>query len=175
MSVFHTKTTQSIIEPLSQQIAHLVEIHAAGEDGNPIEPLDHLIDGVYAAVSQLMIVGQETIDEANENILKRDMPPALNRVQNAVQLLKTCGTNIRNDPLSIEGREQLIEGSHEILLGTSAVLLAYDQYEVRRIIKICRGLIEFLDFARIVQTAEELVTFINNLSPGMTSIFLLKK
>lgn len=78
--VFHTTTIQNIIEPLSRQIDHLIEIHQEGEDGNPIEPLDHLIENVQKAVQRLMKVGAETVEEAQDNILKRDMPPALDRV-----------------------------------------------------------------------------------------------
>ena len=73
MPVFHTKTIQSIIKPLAEQIDHLIEIHALGEDGNPIEPLDNLIANVSAAVQRLMKVGEETVDEAQDLILKRDM------------------------------------------------------------------------------------------------------
>ena len=82
--VFHTTTIQNIIEPLSRQIDHLIEIHQEGEDGNPIEPLDHLIENVQKAVARLMKVGAETVEEAQDNILKRDMPPALDRVNAGV-------------------------------------------------------------------------------------------
>lgn len=165
--IFHTKTTQSIIAPLAQQIDHLIDLHQQGEDGNPIEPLDHLISNVQLAVKNLFKVGQETVEEAQDNILSRDMPPSLDSLQEAVSILLKAGSLIKNDPLSVKGRENLIEGAGSILQGTSNVLLAYDAYEVRKIIKICRGLIEFLDFARIVQTLKELASFINNLTPGM--------
>jgi len=87
---FHTKTIHSIISPLADQIDHLIEIHANGEDGNPIEPLDPLILNVANAVDRLMKVGEETVEDADDKILKRDMPPALNRVKSAVSTLNSC-------------------------------------------------------------------------------------
>ena len=49
----------------------------------------------------------------------------------------------------------------------SGLLLVFDQSEVRKIVKTCRQIIEYLKVAEVVQSMEELVTFTKNLSPGM--------
>ncbi len=53
-----------------------------------------------------------------------------------------------------------------ILQGVSGLLLVFDQGEVRKIVKICKGITEYLKVAEVVQTMEELVMFTQNLSPG---------
>jgi len=48
----------------------------------------------------------------------------------------------------------------------SGLLLVFDQGEVRKIVKSCEGIIEYLKVAEVVQTMEELIMFTQNLSPG---------
>ena len=57
-----------------------------------------------------------------------------------------------------------------ILSGTSALLLTFDEAEVRKILKVCRGVLEYLSVAEIVESMEELVTFVKNLTPGITEM-----
>ena len=61
----------------------------------------------------------------------------------------------------------LLPSSTGILQGVSSLLLVFDQAEVRKIVKHCEGIIEYVKVAEVVQTMEELVTFTKNLSPGV--------
>ncbi|KAA0724875.1 Vinculin Metavinculin [Triplophysa tibetana] len=55
MPVFHTKTIESILEPVAQQISHLVIMHEEGEvDGKAIPDLTAPVAAVQAAVSNLV-------------------------------------------------------------------------------------------------------------------------
>lgn len=57
MPVFHTKTIESILEPVAQQISHLVIMHEEGEvDGKAIPDLSMPVAAVQAAVSNLVRV-----------------------------------------------------------------------------------------------------------------------
>lgn len=57
MPVFHTKTIESILEPVAQQISHLVIMHEEGEvDGKAIPDLTGPVVAVQAAVSNLVKV-----------------------------------------------------------------------------------------------------------------------
>lgn len=57
MPVFHTKTIESILEPVAQQISHLVIMHEEGEvDGKAIPDLTTPVAAVQAAVSNLVRV-----------------------------------------------------------------------------------------------------------------------
>ncbi|MEQ2174165.1 hypothetical protein GOODEAATRI_004967, partial [Goodea atripinnis] len=97
MPVFHTKTIESILEPVAQQISHLVIMHEEGEvDGKAIPDLSVPVAAVQAAVSNLV--------------------------------------------------------------------------RVRKIIRVCKGILEYLTVAEVVETMEDLITYTKNLGPGMTKM-----
>lgn len=50
----------------------------------------------------------------------------------------------------------------------SQLLLVLDQSEVRKIIKNCNGVREYIKVAEHVESLEEQSTFAKNLSPGLT-------
>ncbi|XP_054882759.1 vinculin-like isoform X1 [Poeciliopsis prolifica] len=82
MPVFHTKTIESILEPVAQQISHLVIMHEEGEvDGKAIPDLSVPVAAVQAAVSNLVRVGKETVQTTEDQVMKRDMPPAFIKVK----------------------------------------------------------------------------------------------
>ena len=56
-----------------------------------------------------------------------------------------------------------------ILTGVSSLLLVFDQSEVRKIVKHCEQIAEYVKVSEVVQSMEELVTFTKNLSPGNVS------
>ena len=56
-------------------------------------------------------VGYDTINSSEDQILKQDMPPALNRVEEASLLLLQASEMLRTDPYSAPARKKLIEGS----------------------------------------------------------------
>ena len=56
-------------------------------------------------------VGYETINNSEDQILKQDMPPALNRVEEASILLLEASDMLRTDPYSAPARKKLIGGS----------------------------------------------------------------
>lgn len=65
----------------------------------------------YHLVIFCMQVGYETITNSEDAFLKHDMPPALNRVEEASLLLLDASGMLRNDPYSAPARKKLIEGS----------------------------------------------------------------
>ena len=98
MPVFHTKTIESILEPVSKQVGQLVILHEEGQDGNALPPLDKPVSVVQQAVANLYKVGTETVEESSDLLLKRDMPPALEMVQAASDSLGQAAQFIAADP-----------------------------------------------------------------------------
>ncbi|KAL4641092.1 vinculin-like isoform X2 [Arapaima gigas] len=171
MPVFHTKTIESILEPVAQQISHLVIMHEEGEvDGKAIPDLTGPVAAVQAAVSNLVRVGKETVQTTEDQIMKRDMPPAFIKVENACTKLVQASQMLRADPFSVPARDYLIDGSRGILSGTSDLLLTFDEAEVRKIIRVCKGILEYLTVAEVVESMNDLVTYTKNLGPGMTKM-----
>uniref|UniRef100_A0AAX7VJF8 Vinculin n=1 Tax=Astatotilapia calliptera TaxID=8154 RepID=A0AAX7VJF8_ASTCA len=166
MPVFHTKTIESILEPVAQQISHLVIMHEEGEvDGKGIPDLTAPVAAVQAAVSNLVRVGKETVQTTEDQLMKRDMPPAFIKVENACAKLVQAASMLKADPYSVPARDYLIDGSRGILSGTSDLLLTFDEAEVRRIIRVCRGILEYLAVAEVVESMEDLITYTKNLGP----------
>ena len=107
---------------------------------------------------------------SKDEILRRDMPASFEMVESASQSLVSAADGIAADSSSKEHHQLLLNGARGILQGVSSLLLVFDQSEVRKIVKSCEGIIEYIKVAEVVQSMDELVTFTRNLSPGMTSM-----
>uniref|UniRef100_A0A672KLT7 Vinculin n=1 Tax=Sinocyclocheilus grahami TaxID=75366 RepID=A0A672KLT7_SINGR len=124
----------------------------------------------YFHPSNQIKVGKETVQTTEDKIMKRDMPPAFIKVENASAKLVEAARMLRTDPYSVPARDYLIDGSRGILSGTSDLLLTFDEAEVRKIIRVCKGILEYLTVAEVVETMEDLITYTKNLGPGMTKM-----
>jgi len=170
MPVFHTKTIESILDPVAQQVSRLVILHEEAEDGNAMPDLSRPVQVVSAAVANLIKVGRETINSSDDQILRQDMPASLHRVETASQLLEEASDMLRADPFSGPARKKLIEGSRGILQGTSSLLLCFDESEVRKIIQECKRVLDYLAIAEVINTMEDLVQFLKDLSPCLSKV-----
>ncbi|XP_014211787.1 vinculin isoform X2 [Copidosoma floridanum] len=170
MPVFHTKTIESILEPVAQQVSRLVILHEEAEDGNAMPDLERPVKVVSQAVANLVKVGKETINSSDDALLKQDMPSSLKRVEGASHLLEEASVMLKNDPYSSSARKKLIEGSRGILQGTSSLLLCFDESEVRKIIRECKRVLDYLAVAEVIETMEDLVHFLKNLSPCLSKV-----
>nr|CAD7399220.1 unnamed protein product [Timema cristinae] len=170
MPVFHTKTIESILEPVAQQVSRLVILHEEAEDGNAMPDLERPVMAVSRAVTNLVKVGRETINSSDDAILKQDMPSALVRVEGASKFLEEASGMLKVDPYSGPARKKLIEGSRGILQGTSSLLLCFDESEVRKIIRECKRVLDYLAVAEVIETMEDLVQFLKDLSPCLSKV-----
>lgn len=170
MPVFHTKTIESILEPVASQVERLVILHEEAEDGNAMPDLERPVHAVSVAVTNLVKVGKETIHSSDDAILKQDMPASLHRVEGAARLLEEASSMLKADPYSGPARKKLIEGSRGILQGTSSLLLCFDESEVRKIIRECKKVLDYLAVAEVIESMEDLVQFVKDLSPCLTRV-----
>uniref|UniRef100_A0A8C8BWN1 Vinculin n=1 Tax=Oncorhynchus tshawytscha TaxID=74940 RepID=A0A8C8BWN1_ONCTS len=92
------------------------------------------------------------------------------RVETACTKLVQAASMLKADPYSVPARDYLIDGSRGILSGTSDLLLTFDEAEVRKIIRVCKGILEYLTVAEVVESMEDLITYTKNLGPGMTKM-----
>ncbi|CAG9818715.1 unnamed protein product [Phaedon cochleariae] len=170
MPVFHTKTIESILDPVAQQVSKLVILHEEAEDGIPMPDLQQPVRSVSNAVSNLVKVGRDTINSSDDPILRQDMPAALVRVERSSKLLEEASDMLKHDPFSSPARKRLIEGSGGILQTTSALLLCFDESEVRKIIRECHRVLDYLAVAEVIETLDELVQFLRDLSPCLSRV-----
>lgn len=54
-----------------------------------------------------------------------------------------------------------------IFLGTFVLFLIFDEVEVRKILKVCKGVLEYFVVFEVVESMEELVIFVKNLIFGI--------
>lgn len=47
--------------------------------------------------------------------------------------------------------------------------------QVRKIIRVCKGILEYLTVAEVVETMEDLITYTKNLGPGQQELSLKKQ
>ena len=86
----------------------------------------------------------------------------LNQFKAASDSLGQAAQLISADPYSVNGREVLIKGARGILQGTSDLLLAYDQGEVRKMIKQIRAVLDYIGLADQVNRMEDVVIFVKD-------------
>ncbi|XP_078687988.1 vinculin-like [Branchiostoma floridae x Branchiostoma belcheri] len=166
----HTKTIESILEPVAQQVSQLVIQYEEAEEGNAMPDLAQPVQALRAAVQNLVAVGKETLKTSKNEILKQEMPIAFSRVEEASHLLVDASDMLRANPYSRPAREKLIDGARGILSGTSQLLLTFDEGEVRKIIRVCKNVLEYLPVSEVLKSLPDTVTFIKNLFPGLLNM-----
>lgn len=145
-------------------------LHEEAEDGNAMPDLSRPVQAVSSAVANLIRVGRETITGSDDGILKAEMPNSLTRVENASHLLEEASAMLRADPYSGPARKKLIEGSRGILQGTSSLLLCFDESEVRKIIRECKRVLDYLAVSEVIDSMDDLVQFLKDLSPCLSKV-----
>ncbi|CAN8010522.1 unnamed protein product, partial [Ixodes pacificus] len=151
-------------------VSRLVILHEEAEDGNAMPDLERPVKAVSMAVSNLVKVGRETINSSDDQILRQDMPAALHRVEQSSKLLEEASALLKADPYSQPARKKLIEGARGILQGTSALLLCFDESEVRKIIRECKKVLDYLAVSEVIESMEDLVQFVKDMSPCLTKV-----
>jgi vinculin len=170
MPVFHTKTIESILEPVAQQISKLVILHEEADDGNEMPDLSLAVQIVKQAADNLIKVGYETTENSEDSTLKNEIPTALNRVEEACISLQEAAVILKVQPKSPIGKRNLIAGERGILQGVSAILLTFDESEVRKIVRVCNQVLEYLSITELIEKMDDLVTYVRNLTPILTKM-----
>lgn len=148
----------------------MVILHEEAEDGSAMPDLSKPVKAVSRAVENLTKVGKDTINKSDDEILRADMPSSLQRVERASKLLEEAAQMLKGDPYSQQARHLLIEGSRGILQGTSLLLLCFDESEVRKIIKACRKVLDYMEVVEVIEKIEDLKQFIMDLTPALTKV-----
>eukprot|EP00080_Pristionchus_pacificus_P010946 PDM70966.1 deb-1 [Pristionchus pacificus] len=164
--LLHPSSTLSI----HPSVSRLVILHDEGEDGNAMPDLTIPVGAVAHAVDNLIQVGYDTCDHSDDRILQQDMPPALQRVQTASNLLNEACHILKMEPHSSPARKKLIDGARGILQGTSALLLCFDESEVRKIIRPCKKVLDYLAVAEVIEGIDDLAQFVKDISPWLSRV-----
>jgi vinculin len=94
------------------QVSRLVILHEeSADDDNLMPDLSKSVQVVKSAVDNLVKVGHETCSTSTDDLLRTDMPQALERVNQASTLLIDAAHILKYEPCSIKGRQMLIQGA----------------------------------------------------------------
>lgn len=145
-------------------------LHEEAEDGNPMPDLSRPVHTVSRAVENLTKVGKDTINRSDDEILRADMPNSLARVERASNLLEAAAKMLLEDPYSQQARHLLIEGSRGILQGTSSLLLCFDESEVRKLIRSCRRVLNYMEVVEVIEKNDDLYQFAKDLTPALSKL-----
>eukprot|EP00095_Tigriopus_kingsejongensis_P003227 maker-scaffold547_size140190-snap-gene-0.23 protein:Tk03227 transcript:maker-scaffold547_size140190-snap-gene-0.23-mRNA-1 annotation:"Vinculin" len=170
MPMYQTKTIAGILEPVAQQVSKLIILHEEGEDGNAMPDLERPVKAVSHAVDNLAKVGKDTINSSQDIKLKSEMPKSLVAIEKAADLLEMACGDLKQDPFSQRGRDQLIAGSRGILQGTTSMLVVFDESQVKKICRDCKKVLDYLAVAEVIETMEDLVQFVKDLSPCLSKV-----
>ncbi|WKY07708.1 hypothetical protein Q1695_007294 [Nippostrongylus brasiliensis] len=151
-------------------VSRLVILHEEAEDGNAMPDLTRPVGAVSRAVDNLIKVGYDTCHSSDDPILQQDMPPALQRVETSSRLLEDACRMLKGDPFSVPARKKLIDGARGILQGTSALLLCFDESEVRKIIRGCRKVLDYLAVAEVIESIDDLAQFVKDITPWLSRV-----
>lgn len=138
----------------------MVLLQEDADDGNEMPDLSLPVQVVKKAADNLIKVGYETCEISDDLILKNEMPSALKRVQEACDSLQQASQLLKIDPKSVNGKRSLISGERGILQGVSAILLTFDESEVRKIIQTCKQVLEYLSITELIEKIDDLVTYV---------------
>jgi len=168
--LYQTKTIASILEPVAQQVSKLIILHEEGEDGNAMPDLEVPVVAVSKAVANLVRVGKDTINNSQDMKMKSEMPKSLAAIEKAAESLALASSSLKSDPYSQGGRDRLIEGSRGILQGTTAMLICFDASQVRKLCRDCKKVLDYLAISEVIETMEDLVQFVKDLSPCLSKV-----
>ena len=109
---------------------------------------------------------------SQDSKLKSEMPRALSTIEKASDMLETACKEMKRDPYSKDGRDHLIAGSRSILQGTTSMLVTFDESQVRKICRDCKKVLDYLAISEVIETMEDLVQFVKDLSPSLSKVCL---
>jgi len=102
--------------------------------------------------------------------MKSEMPKSLAAIEKAAESLALASSSLKSDPYSQGGRDRLIEGSRGILQGTTAMLICFDASQVRKLCRDCKKVLDYLAISEVIETMEDLVQFVKDLSPCLSKV-----
>lgn len=130
------------------------------DDKNEMPDLSLPVQVVQKAAANLIKVGYETCATSDDLKLKKELSDALESVKQASCFLEEAANNLKTDPRSLNGKRSLLSGERGILQGVSAILLAFDESEVRKIVRLCKQVQEYFSITELIERMDDLVTYV---------------
>eukprot|EP00043_Microstomoeca_roanoka_P010534 m.99948 g.99948 ORF g.99948 m.99948 type:complete len:845 (-) comp14918_c0_seq4:93-2627(-) len=158
----HTKSIESVLSPISDQVAELMILdEKARQEGKGIPDLTQAAESVGSAIRNLVSVGRNAMEQGDD-LLRSRMPVACEQIEAAGKLFMNAAIELKLDPLSSSSRSLLVQAARGLLDGTTNILMTFDAFEVRKIVVLGETLIELLASAKTLTSMEELVVLVKS-------------
>ncbi len=133
----HTKTSKHILAPLAETVTQLILIISESEiNKTPMPDFSALAKVVHEQIQNLVEVGHKISGQSDvDDIVTREMPNACTQVMDASGLLLVSTSELKTDARSSSAKTKLLDATKGILKGTTGILNAFDDFEVRKIIR----------------------------------------
>ena len=161
----HTKSSKLVLSPLADAVSTLIMIISESEISGTATPdlskLSQAVDAQVCLTKQIKnlvnVSTKITNQSSSDSILKLQMPKGCKIVLEGSALLLHSTSQLFNNPVSHEGRQGLLEAVKGILDGTSAILEAFDEFEMRKIfnaLKSTRDLLSLIQSQSLTPESE---------------------
>ncbi|RDD39173.1 Vinculin [Trichoplax sp. H2] len=172
MRPFPSMTIQQILEPLAQQVSQLAIIHEETEAGKSIPDITMPVQAACAAVANLVQVGQDTANASSDEKFKQEMNVALEVVKNSSVNLNQAAHLLKDGSSSLEARNILIDGTKGILSGTSDLLFSYDESEVKKIVRVCNNVKDYMPNASVITHEADYQTYTKSVKSAVDNLLI---
>lgn len=165
MTTVHTKAIQIVLEPIADAIGHMIVLCNEAElSGKGMPDLLETTSNINAAVLNFVQIGREDIEDTADAILKAEMIAACEKAQSATEKVTMAASLLKGDNTSKIGRDKLIEGLQAVLSGTTHILVANDDSEVRMVVEAAINSKNALVLVQEVRTEDDLLAIQEALS-----------
>ncbi|KAI8913670.1 Vinculin/alpha-catenin, partial [Gorgonomyces haynaldii] len=130
----YTRTSKQILGPLAESVSALILIISDAEVRNkPTPDLSDLSRIIVQQIERLLTIAQKMAQQDSKT--QEDMTQPCAEVSRASQLLVQAAQELRSNAFSPQGRQMLLDAVKGILSGTTGILDASDDADVRKILQ----------------------------------------
>ncbi|EDV28839.1 uncharacterized protein TRIADDRAFT_52110 [Trichoplax adhaerens] len=153
-------------------VSQLAIIHEETEAGKSIPDITMPVQAACAAVANLVQVGQDTANASSDEKFKQEMNVALEVVKNSSVNLNQAAHLLKDGSSSLEARNILIDGTKGILSGTSDLLFSYDESEVKKIVRVCNNVKDYMPNASVITHEADYQTYTKSVKSAVDNLLI---
>lgn len=160
----YTQTVESVLLGIGEGVTQLIVIKEQVEKAGAAMPdLTASANAVCGAILNLEKEARALSEETNDAQVKTDLIKACQTVEKAVADLKSATAKLKESPTDKAACQTLVDGARGTVNGTALLLEAFDQADVRNIVKQGQKVLDFIEPIRQVTTEQGLVETIKQI------------
>ncbi|KJE92361.1 hypothetical protein CAOG_03344 [Capsaspora owczarzaki ATCC 30864] len=168
MPSVHTSTYELVLAPIAQAVGELVVIEEeAVQHKSPFPDMTATGSMIAKSTAELIKIATRVKATTTDRQTQDAMTPAMVLCEESAKQFVESTVALRDNPRNEEAAASLSRAAKALLDGTSRVLQAFDDNEVRRILAICDRALEQIAILAKVNTIPELAA---SLKPAVAAL-----